>query len=58
MPAPASYARESDGKDTLKTVNFNVLILFFKGKSDFFLYLCRGSFAECEINGKIIKSLK
>ena len=35
---------QSDGKDTLKTVNFNVLILFFKGKSDFFLYLCRGDF--------------
>ena len=45
---------QSDGKDTLKTVNFNVLILFFKGKSDFFLYLCRGGFAECEINEKII----
>ncbi len=31
MPAPASYARESDCKDTLKCINFNVLAhIFFK----------------------------
>ena len=37
MPAPALYARESDGKDTLKCVNFNALMLFFDKKSDFFV---------------------
>ena len=29
MPAHAIYARESDGKDTLKCVNFNALRVIF-----------------------------
>ena len=31
---------QSDDKDTAKTVNFNVLIFFFRKISDFSLYLC------------------
>ena len=40
MPAPAVYARESDGKDTAKKVIFNVLIGFFLKISKKILYLC------------------
>ena len=40
MPAPASCARESEDKDTAKTVKFNVLIIFFEKISKKILYLC------------------
>ena len=40
MPAPVLCARESEDKDTAKTVNFNVLIIFFKKISKKISYLC------------------
>ena len=40
MPAPALNARESEDKDTAKTVKFNVLLLFFSQKRKKILYLC------------------
>lgn len=39
MPVPASYARESDDKDTLNCVKFNDLISFFRQKRKFSLSL-------------------
>ena len=40
MPAPTPNARESEDKDTAKTVKFNVLLLFFSQKRKKILYLC------------------
>jgi len=40
MPVPALCARESEDKDTAKTVNFNVLLIFFSQKRKKILYLC------------------
>ena len=36
MPAPASYARESDCKDTLKKVIINILTMFFASLPNIF----------------------
>ena len=47
MPVPTLYARESDDKDTAKTVNFNVLIIFFKKISKKISYLCSANFGCC-----------
>ena len=47
MPAHAIYARESDGKDTLKNVKINVLIALFLKISEKISYLCSADGAVC-----------
>ena len=49
MPAPAIYARESDGKDTLKNVKINVLIALFLKISEKISYLCSADGAVCPV---------
>ena len=49
MPAPATYARESDGKDTLKNVKINVLIALFLKISEKISYLCSADGAVCHV---------
>ena len=52
MPTPAPYARESDGKDTLKNVKINVLIALFLKISEKISYLCSadGRFRATALN--------